>query len=310
MKFLKKFTTFTIAQLLDDYSRYLLNTRGLQHRTIQDYCIRVREFLRTVFKNNRVSINRIKPEYVINFILQTAKTKSSNYAQTTTYPLRSFFRYLKQTQHTPTNLDMVVPSVANRKIQSYPEVLSRAQVEKILRCCNRKEAKGLRDYAMILLMCSLGLRSCEVASLNMDDIDLRRAEIIIRGKGVITRMPLLNELGTAIINYLKHGRPHSLSNRVFITHRLPFSPITTDGIRSMFRSVLKNAGLKPAKEGTHLLRHTFAMHLLEQGATLVEIGMILRHKDIESTAIYARADFSTLRKITLSWPIKTRARRK
>jgi site-specific recombinase XerD len=150
----------------------------------------------------------------------------------------------------------------------------------------------------------LGLRACEVCNLNLDDIDLYNAEIIIRGKGSTTRMPLFEELGKALIMYIKHGRPDTSSSRIFITLKPPVRPLTTNGLRSMFRFTLKRIGLKPKIKGTHLLRHTFAMQLLEQGATLLEIGKILKHKDIHTTAIYARVNFSKLKKIALPWPIK------
>lgn len=291
-----------VDQLLNSYSLYLYNTRGLAQRTIADYCQKAKKFLFLVIKDNKVSLDQIRPEHVVGFILELAKTRSARYTQSTTYALRSFFRYLKQTNEIHRDLEGILLPVANRKKNSYPEVLSAKQIDQILRSCNRKTAKGMRDYVLILLMSSLGLRACETCNLNLDDIDLYNAEIIIRGKGSLTRMPLFEELGKALITYIEHGRPTTSNSRVFITLTQPFRPLTIDGVRSMFRYILIGIGLKP--KGTHLLRHTFAMQLLEQGATLLEIGTVLRHRSLDTTAIYARANFSKLVTIALPWPIK------
>jgi integrase/recombinase XerD len=301
---LNKNNALVVGQLLNNYSQYLYNTRGLAQQTIVDYCRRAKEFLLLVAKDNKVTLDHIRPEHVLKFILEIAKERSANYAQKTTYALRSFFRYLRQTHEIHRELEGILLSVANRKKTSYPEVLSVKQIDQLLRSCDRKTAKGMRDYVLILLMSSLGLRACEVCNLNLDDIDLNNAEIIIRGKGSLTRMPLFEGLGKPLITYIKHGRPTTSNIRVFIALTPPFRPFTTSGVRSMFRSALKHIGLQPKIKGTHLLRHTFAMQLLEQGATLVEIGTVLKHKDLNTTAIYARANFSKLVTIALPWPIK------
>lgn len=301
---LNKNNALAVGQLLNNYSQYLYNTRGLAQQTIVDYCRRAKEFLLLVAKDNKVSLDHIRPKQVIKFILEIAKERSANYTQKTTYALRSFFRYLRQSHEIHRELEGILLPVANRKKISYPEVLSAKQIDQLLRSCDRKTAKGMRDYVLILLMSSLGLRACEVCNLNLDDIDLYNAEIIIRGKGSLARMPLFEELGKALIKYIKHGRPTTSNSRVFITLTPPFRPFTTSGVRSMFRSSLKRIGLQPKIKGTHLLRHTFAMQLLEQGATLVEIGTVLKHKDLNTTAIYARANFSKLLTIALPWPIK------
>lgn len=301
---LQEDTAIAVDQLLNNYSQYLLNTRGLSQRTVVDYCKRAKEFLLVVVKGYKITVNDIRPKHVIKFILKFAQVKTPKYTQDMTFALRSFFRYLKQAHEIHQNLDSILLPIANRKKISYPEVLSAKQIDQLLGSCSKKTAKGMRDYALLLLMISLGLRACEVCNLNLEDIDLYNAEIVIRGKGSVTRMPLFKELGRALVTYIEHGRPNSVSNRIFITFNLPTRPITTSGVRSMFRSALNRVGLKIKKKGTHLLRHTFAMHLLEQGATLVEIGTVLRHKDLDTTAIYARASFSKLVSIALPWPHK------
>lgn len=247
---LNKNNVLVVDQLLNNYSQYLYNTRGLAPRSIVDYCRRAKEFLLLVAKDDKVTLDHICPELVLKFILEIAKERSANYTQTITYALRSFLRYLRQT-HEIQELEGILLPVANRKKTSYPEILSVKQIDQLLRSCDRKTTKGMRDYALILLMSSLGLRACEVCNLNLDDIDLYNAEIIIRGKGSQTRMPLFEELGRALITYIKHGRPPTSNSRVFIALTPSLRPFSTSGVRSMFRSTLKRIGLQPKTKGTY-----------------------------------------------------------
>lgn len=300
----QKYNAFVVDQLMNNYSQYLCNTRGLAQRTIVEYRQKVKKFLLLVAKGNKVDLDHIHPEHVIDFILSLSKLRSAHYTQSTTYALRSFFRYLRQTHKIHRDLEGILLPIANRKKSSYPEVLSEKQINQLLGSCDRKTTKGMRDYVLILLMSSLGLRACEVCNLNLGDIDLNNAEITIRGKGSLTLMPLFEEIGKALIMYIKHGRPAISNIKVFITLTPPFRPLTTGGVQSMFRCALKRAGLQPKIKGTHLLRHTFAMQLLEQGATLAEIGIVLKHKTLDTTAIYAKVNFSKLITIALPWPIK------
>jgi integrase/recombinase XerD len=155
-------------------------------------------------------------------------------------------------------------------------------------------------------MINLGLRSVEVCNLTLDDLNWFNGEIIIRGKGMETRFPLFKELGKALVAYLKKSRPICESNKFFIRLKMPIQGFTTSCVRAILHSALKRAGLNPKIKGAHLLRHSFAMQLLEQGASLEEIGVVLRHKDVSSTAIYARANFDKLRTIVHPWPCQAK----
>jgi integrase/recombinase XerD len=305
-KRLQKRTVNAVDKLLNDYSQYLYKRRGLTQRTIIDYCKMTKKFL-LMIESKKLTINQIQPKHVIKFILDI---KSSDYAQRMTTTLRSFFRYLKQTNKINSYLDNILLPIADRKKIVYPEVLSPKHIFQLLNCCDRTTIKGMRDYAILVLLISLGLRGCEVSNINLDDINLHNAEITIRGKGSIRRMPLFKEVGEALMTYIEYGRPNIVSNKIFITLDSPFRAITVEGIRSMFRCILKSIGLLTKKQGTHLLRHTFAMQLLKRGATLPEIGIVLGHKSLDTTAVYARADFDSLKSIALPWPLKTKKRGK
>lgn len=291
-----------IDQLIESFGQYLHQVRGLTLGTIKDYCKYTKCFLRTQSQRNRIHIQHIHPKNIINFILEDSCNKSASHAQKLTYPLRSFFRFLKQTQQLNVDLASFVPSVANRKKPSYPQVLLPDEIIQLLKSCNRLHPDGIRDYAILMLMINFGLRSIEICNLNLDDIDWNNGELTIRGKGEETRFPIFKELGEALVAYLKKSRPPCECEKFFIQLRLPLKGFTTNCVRTLFHSALKRAGLNPKIKGTHLLRHSFAMQLLEQGATLEEIGVVLRHKDVSTTAIYARANFDKLRTIVLPWP--------
>lgn len=295
-------SVFDIDQLINNFSQYLLNARGLAPATINEYCKDIKYFLHTLFKGNKINIQHIHPKKIIHFILEDCHTKSASHSQHLTYSLRAFFRFLIQSQQFKIDLANVVPSVANRKKTSYPQVLLAGEITKLLQSCNKLKPAGLRNYAVLMLMVNLGLRSIEVCNLNLDDINWDNAEITIRGKGEEARFPIFQELGKALVAYLKKGRPICESKKFFIRLKQPLQGFTTSCVRLILRSALKQAGLNPKIKGAHLLRHSFAMQLLEQGATLEQIGMILRHKDIRTTAIYARANFDKLRTIVHPWP--------
>lgn len=291
-----------VNQLIENFGHYLCNTRGLAPRTINDYCKHIKYFLCTQSKGSKIHIGHIRPKDIIEFILEDSRNKGASHAQHLTFSLRSFFRFLIQTQQLKEDLEKFVPSVAYRKKYPYPQVLSSDEIKKLLQSCDRNCPAGVRDYAILMLLVNLGLRASEVCNLDLADINWDNGEIIIRGKGTEARFPIFKELGKALVAYLKHGRPICESSKLFIRLRRPLQGFTTNCVRALLRSAFKRANLNPQIKGTHSLRHAFAMHLLDQGSSFAEIAIVLRHKDIGSTAIYARANFDKLRTIALPWP--------
>jgi site-specific recombinase XerD len=153
-----------------------------------------------------------------------------------------------------------------------------------------------------MLLIHLGLRRSEVSKLTLNDFDWNKGEIVIRSKGSISRMPILQELGYALVDYLKHARPTCVSDIFFTRVHHPFTGLTPSAISSIVRTRLQRAGCHTKHQGAHLLRHSFATQLLAKGNSLPEISMVLRHKNIGTTAIYAHVDFDKLRLVALSWP--------
>lgn len=291
-----------IHKLLCKYDEYLNHESGLALSTRRFYCDYIRFFLYFQSKTNIDQIKRLKPKDVIKFISSYAKTKGAKRAQKMGASLRSYFRFLTQTHKLNTNLADSIPKIATWRHPDLPATLTANEMQKLLLSCDMTCFSGLRDYAILMLLIHLGLRACEIVNLTLDDIDWNNNEIIIRGKGsTITRMPINSDLKQALTIYLQH-RVNCSSRNIFIgTYRLQgFKSHCT--VSKIVRLALTRAGLAPAQKGSNLLRHSFATLLLQQGATLQEIAMILRHKSIYTTAIYARVDFDKLRSIALPWP--------
>jgi integrase/recombinase XerD len=292
-----------IDKLLCKYDQYLDHDRGLTLATRKFYCDYIRNFLYFQFKSNTVHIKRVNPKDLISFISSYAKNKGAKGAMKMVSSLRSFFRFLTQTHRLKKDLADSIPKVACWRQTYLPASLTADEMQKLLLSCDRTCVLGLRDYAILMLLTYLGLRACEIVNLTLDDVDWNNGEIIIRGKGAtITRLPINCDLTNALASYLQH-RPNCSSRSFFIGANRPFKGFQSHcTVNQIVRSALKRAGLTPAQKGSHLLRHSFATQLLRQGATLQEIGAILRHKSIQTTAIYARVDFDKLRLIALPWP--------
>jgi integrase len=219
--------------------------------------------------------------------------------------LRGFLGFLLREGRIVNNLAAAVPTIAGWRLSELPRFLETAEVEKVLRACDRRTKTGKRDYAILLLLARLGLRAGEVASLIFDDIDWNSAHLCIRGKGArIDRLPLLQDVGKAIAEYLQKGRPHCSSKRVFIQSKAPYIGFGSppNAICGIVRRALSRAGLQPRHKGAHLLRHSLATRMLGQGASLAQIGQVLRHEQADTTEIYAKVNLNVLRALAQPWP--------
>lgn len=293
-------------ELLNEYDQYLSTARGLAPRTRQCYCSNIYSFLVSLFPSNIIILNTLTSKNIVHFILQYTREGSAHRAQSMVYSLRSFFKFLTRTRRIKINLANAIPTVPMWKKRSLPVFLSHDEIQLLLQSCNRSCAKGLRDYAILLMLITLGVRPSEVCKLTLEDIDWHKSELIVRGKGSETRLPLFQDLGDALMDYLRKGRPKCTSNILFVSvkgsQKVPVAISSPSDIRHIVRAALKRAELNPEKKGAYLLRHSFATQLLRQGASLQEIGLILRHKLIETTAIYASVDFKELATLIQPWP--------
>jgi len=221
-----------------------------------------------------------------------------------TTAFRSFFRFLFQIGELPVDLAASVPTVADRRLSTVPKYLVAEEVHRVLGGCDRQTSSGRRNYAILLLLARLGLRAGEVVSLQLQDIDWRAGEILIRGKGLLhDRMPLPVDVGEALTSYLRIDRPPCKTRRVFVCLKAPQSGFAGPStVTTIVRRALARAGLDPAFKGAHVLRHSLATSMLRSRASMREIGEVLRHRVSSTTEIYAKLDFDALRSLAHPWP--------
>jgi integrase/recombinase XerD len=287
------------------YEDYLRRQRGLGERTIY-HCWRFADrFLDHRFGDQGDDLRRVTPGDVVAFLQHVTTRKPPFKAKTPPTHLRNFFRYLFKCGLTSANLAICVPSVAQRYSRRLPRHLAPDQLEAVLTAVRADPKHGRRDYAMMLLMVRLGLRAPEVIAIRLDDIDWRAGELLVRGKGQRhDRVPIPPDVGEALAAYIRHDRV-STSRVLFVTERAPHGPFK-DG--QMLNATLKAAfavtGVTPPCPyvGSHVLRHSLATNMVRNGASLAEIGDMLRHRSRSSTMIYARLDIDGLRSIAQPWP--------
>jgi site-specific recombinase XerD len=294
-----------LAHILNRYEKYLRSERGLVTVTILHYQSFVRRFLVERFREGPFLLREVKPSDISSFVLRHGPTMAVKRAQLMTTAFRSFFRYLLQKGELPADLAVSVPTVADWRLSTVPKYLTPEEVERLLQACDRRTPVGRRDYAILLLLARLGLRAGEVVALQLDDLNWRAGEITVRGKGLFhDRMPLSPDVGKAVASYLRRDRPACPTRRVFVCMKAPRRGLAGPStLTTIVRRALDRADLHPPFQGAHLLRHSLATSLLRSGATMGEIGEVLRHRIPNTTEIYAKVDFNGLRSLAHPWPI-------
>ncbi len=293
-----------LQQIEQDFERYLLRERGLSRTTAIRHRPPLRKFLKEYCSEGTASFSRLSAADIVRFIAAHAHDQSPRTARSMCWTLRAFTRYLLYRGYIVDDLADAVPSVRTWRFGPLPEYLSPSQIQLVLDSCDRTSAIGKRDYAVLLLLARLGLRANEVATLALEDIDWHSGLLTVRGKGgQLAVMPLLSEVGIALSDYLQHGRWTTDSRRVFIRSPAPHRGFTSSsGVSMIAISALERAGLDVHRKGTHIFRYSLATQLLSAGASLTEIGQVLRHQNHDTTRLYAKVDISSLRKLGLPWP--------
>jgi integrase/recombinase XerD len=289
-----------------EYEEYLRNQRGLTENSIYHYWRLTDRFLRFQFNSKKCRFNQITLEGAVKFMQHITSLKSPYRNKTISSTLRVFLQFLFKSGKINVNLALSIPSIAQNYASRLPRYLMPEQVEKLIAAVKTDTPIGRRNYAMILLLARLGLRAMEVIAIQIDDIDWRAGEIIIRGKGQLhDRLPIPKDVGESLANYIQKDRV-TTSRALFVAQRAPGYPLVDSQVLNM---ILKNAfektNLKPPTQyvGSHILRHSIAVNMVRKGASLEEIGSVLRHRSRSSTMIYAKVDVEGLRSIAPSWPM-------
>jgi integrase/recombinase XerD len=287
-----------VDQLLHEYAEYLGRERGLVSTTIRSYTDFARRFIAA---QRRHDWSRLSAAQITGFVLRDSQRMSVGYCKHTVIGLRSFLRFLHVSGEIEHDLAACVPAVAGWRLAWLPKSLEPDQVDRVLRMCDPSSAIGRRDAAIVHLLVRLGLRAGEVAALRLDDIDWRAGEIVVHGKGRReSRLPLPRDVGRTLVAYLRCGRPSSSSRHIFLGSSAPFRRLVSGRVAGAATCALRRAGI--AAGGAHLLRHTAATQMLRCGASLDEVAHVLRHRHVDTTAIYAKVDHAALRTVARPWP--------
>jgi integrase/recombinase XerD len=289
------------AALLAEFGAWLAGERGLSAVTVRCYSKQARVFLAHLPEPLDAALARLDAGQVTSFMLDYCQGHNPESAKAMVTAARALLRFLHVSGRTPALLAGAVPAVARWRLASLPRGLPAAEVERLLDGCDRDTVAGRRDYAILTVLARLGVRGAEVAALRLGDIDWQAGEVMIRGKGSrLERLPLPVPVGAALAAYLTGGRAQCESPAVFVTVRAPHRQLSPEAVRAIMGRACDRAGL--ARRGAHRLRHSLATEMLRAGASLPEVGQVLRHRSQLATSVYAKVDPNALRILARPWP--------
>lgn len=293
-------------RLREEYQSYLRRQRGLAESTVYHATRFMERFLVFRFGDKLGDLNAITPDEIVAFICQLKAGSHPRRQKALPSHLRSLFKFLFWSGKTKRDLAQSLPRVATAS-DNLPRYLKPEEIQRLIESVRTDDAVGRRNYAMLLLMARLGLRAPEVIAIQLDDIHWRAGEIIIRGKGKLhDRMPLPADVGEAIVDCIKNARAGN-SRTLFVSAKTPHPPFKDAQIlNTLLCNAFERTGLKPPQKyvGSHLLRHSLATDMLRKGASLDEVGDVLRHRARMTTTIYAKYDINALRSIARPWPVE------
>jgi len=290
--------------LLRRYEAYLLEERGLTKGTVCNYLRFVSAFVREHFAGTTTGAPTSAPGFQVvrDYLLASSRALAPTTSTLVATALRSFLRFLFLRGETVADLAAAIPSVRRWRRATVHPYLREDEVERLVAACDNTTANGCRDHAILLLLARLGMRACEVVAIQIGDLRWRTGEIVVRGKGQVhQRLPMLPDVGAAVALYLRDGRPKSSCQSVFLRNDAPRIGLGADAVGLIVGRALRRAGLHPPRRGSHLLRFSLATTMIRRGATMAEIGEVLRHRSPETTEIYAKVDFEALRTVAMPW---------
>jgi site-specific recombinase XerD len=287
-----------VPALYLEFCEWMKAHRGTRDITLASYRLPVVNLLQTLGSPNTFTVQLLRA-YFLQQVSQVNQEKSKNIATA----IRMFLRFLIARGDCMTGMDFAIPTVARWRLSSVPKYLPPEAVETLIASCDQSLPLGARDRAMILLAARLGLRASDISGLQFQDLLWSKGSLIVAGKNRReVELPLPQEVGNAILCYLRCGRPKVTSEYVFITTKAPFIPITRNTVgRAVSRAIIRT-GINAPSHGAHLLRHSAATNMLRDGMSLHAIGELLRHRSIETTTVYAKLDVKMLKEIAMPWP--------
>jgi site-specific recombinase XerD len=293
-----------IADELRRYGEHLRDVRGLAAGTCKGRIYVAGMLLRQKFNGRAIDISRLRADDVRQFLAsQLEAHRTASNASRLAGALRSYLRYRATCGDSVGKLTAVILNPVHWKLASLPRALKPDEIERLLNSFTDDLRWPRRGYAIIRCAWDMGLRSCEIANLKIDDIDWRAGIVTLRGTKSQRQdiLPLPMETGQALADYLQNERPHSNHPEIFVRHMAPYdASITAGAIRNVIRRAYHRIGIPHSR--SHALRHAFACRLVENGSSLKEVADLLRHRSMNTTLIYAKLDTPRLAMVALPWP--------
>jgi integrase/recombinase XerD len=302
---------FVYQSLLDDYVRWM---REHQHSTEGTIDLRrsdVSRFLASLGEDATVTgLAKLEAQRVESFFIEYAKDRSRSLRHSMQSALRTFLRFCLYEGYIQQRLDLAVPPLRSYKLDRVPRGLSAAQAQCVLASVDRTSGAGRRDYAILTLLHTYGVRGGQVRALRLDDIFWSHDQILFKASkgGKDSLLPLAGEVGESLLAYLRNGRPHSAFPEVFLTCRAPYRPIARPGtLSAIVSNHIRAAGLDVAHRGAHAFRHGFATRMVADGHPFKAVADVLGHRYLSTTFIYTKVDFRALSQVAMEWPGEVRS---
>jgi site-specific recombinase XerD len=289
-------------RILHSYENHLREVVGLSPKTCQNHSRDIARFLEEIPIQRTSQLAQLTGVELTDHLRARSTDCQSASLRQVASSLRQFLRFAQEQGWTGPFLRLAVPKIACRSHRDLPAYLNHEQLAVLLASWDPATAEGQRDLAIGLCLVRLGMRAGEAGALGLDDIDWRQGILHLRQSknGSPAQLPLLVEVGEAIAHYLQSGRPRCDYRQVFLLHQPP-SPMDSQAIGRVIRRALQRCGLAVVGGGAHLLRHTLASHLVQRGASLKEVADVLRHRHLNSAAVYAHVDLPGLRPLAQPW---------
>lgn len=288
----------SLPSLVQGFRHWLQRHRGVSERTVSAYSDAAMELLDVVGADP----TQYDAQQLRSFLLSRAGTRGIGGTKAISSGLRMFLRYLASQGKCRAGLDAAIPALAGWRLATQPLSLSADDIERLLAVCDLNSAMGIRDRSIILLLSRLGLRASDVSALRLNDIDWSDGSILVKGKTRRqARLPLPQDVGDAIVAYLEH-RPNVDESYLFLRIVAPFRELQARSVSQVVGRLMRRAGVDSPSYGAHILRHSAATEMLRGGASLYEIGSVLRHQSLDMSAYYAKVDMDLLRQVAQPWP--------
>lgn len=291
--------------LLSEYKHFLEDVRGLSRSTVISHLRTISNFLVHLgYESTPSKLTDLKSHEIERFIIALGKRHNRASLQHDIAHLRGFFRFAAARNRLPQGLDTSIDTPRMYRQEKLPRALPWESVCSLLASIDRRTPMGMRNYAILFLIATYGLRACEIRFLLLEDICWRQGVIQVMqpktGRPLV--LPLTDATGDVLVNYLHDGRPQSTCRHLFLRVRAPIGPLGDTGVSDVFKQCVKRSGLDIPFKGVHCLRHSYALHLLRSGTSLKTIGDLLGHQTAESTCIYLRLAIDDLREVALDVP--------